>query len=391
MKRSFAIFALLAVLFVLNCVAAPQNGFLTDSRDGQIYRTVKIGKQVWMTENLNFKTDSSWCYDDKPENCKKYGRLYHWSDALTACPSGWTLPSRTGLVTLFDAIGGQDSAGLKLKSSIGWNKNGVGADDYSFTALPAGYGGWHGGHRYFCCEGDDAYFASSSEHEYDREMVYSMHLNNYKNVAYLAVEPKSLGFSIRCIEDMSVTPSSVVVDSMTDSRDGQTYRTVKIGEQVWMAEDLNYKADSSWCYDDKSENCKKYGRLYTWYAAKKSCAIGWHLPSEGEFEILLKAVGEQGNIVEFGGSKTAGKVIKSKTGWNEKGGGIDSYSFSALPAGVRVYNEQFSLEGQNTGFWSSTENYTGYAFLIHLDYHTDGAHLYHSIEYNGYSVRCVKD
>ena len=72
MNRSFAIFALLALSFAINaCDSNSEIGTMTDSRDGQTYRTVKIGNQVWMAENLNFKTDSSWCYDDNPDKCKE--------------------------------------------------------------------------------------------------------------------------------------------------------------------------------------------------------------------------------------------------------------------------------------------------------------------------------
>ena len=82
----------------------------------------------------------------------------------------------------------------------------------------------------------------------------------------------------------------------TDARDGKIYKTVKIGDQVWMAENLNYDAgEGSWCYKDSLSNCEKYGKLYTWEAARRSAPKGWHLPSKEEFETLLNSLGGSGS------------------------------------------------------------------------------------------------
>jgi len=219
----------------------------------------------------------------------------------------------------------------------------------------------------------------------------------------------------------SSSTTSVSTGTMTDSRDGQTYKTVKIGTQTWMAENLNYAyigipynysgytSDStSWCYKDSVEYCTKYGRLYTWAAAMDSvgtwstnskgcgygttcsptypvrgiCPEGWHLPTKAEFETLFAAVG---------GKSTAGKMLKSTSGWNSSGNGTDAYAFSALPAGYRYNDGSYNNEGYYAYFWSSTENYSSLAYNMYLAYGHDDAYLYDGTKYAGFSVRCVKD
>jgi uncharacterized protein (TIGR02145 family) len=169
---------------------------------------------------------------------------------------------------------------------------------------------------------------------------------------------------------------------MTDSRDGQSYKTVSIGTQTWMAQNLNYETANSYCYSDTPSNCTKYGRLYTWAAAKTACPTGWHLPTEAEFETLFTAVG---------GSDTAGKMLKSTRGWISGGNGTDNYSFSALPAGYRSLNGNYYDAGNYAGFWSSTENLIYYAYYVFLYYSFDDARLTNNLKDGGFSVRCVKD
>jgi uncharacterized protein (TIGR02145 family) len=131
-----------------------------------------------------------------------------------------------------------------------------------------------------------------------------------------------------------------------DSRDGKTYKTVKVGGKTWMAENLNFAADGSKCYENNAGNCEKYGRLYTWEAAKKACPAGWHLPSDAEWTALTDAVG---------GGSVAGTKLKSNSGWANNGNGTDEYGFAALPGGDGNSDGNFNDAGNIGYWWSSTE------------------------------------
>ena len=175
--------------------------------------------------------------------------------------------------------------------------------------------------------------------------------------------------------------------AMTDSRDGKKYKTVAIGKQIWMAENLNYKTAYSYCYEDKASNCAKYGRLYIWEAALKACPSGWHLPTKEEFETLISNVG---------GDEVAGKMLKSTIGWKENkgksGNGRDKYGFNAIPVGVRYYDGDFSGAGKREIFWSATEGgeYYGAYFLGLHSIYEDASLSTDGTDY-AYSVRCLKN
>ena len=215
--------------------------------------------------------------------------------------------------------------------------------------------------------------------------------------------------------DKFTEPVEVTVGSMTDSRDRQTYKTVKIGTQTWMAQNLNYETAYSYCYKDNAANCTKYGRLYTWAAAMDSvgkwssngkgcgykktcmptypvrgvCPDGWHLPSKTEWETLFNAVG---------GQSTAGKLLKSTSGWNNGYNGTDAFGFSALPAGIWDGGGYFDNESYFVYFWSATEDLLSndaydmyYAYGMCLGYSSGRAYLSSADKYDGFSVRCLKD
>lgn len=169
---------------------------------------------------------------------------------------------------------------------------------------------------------------------------------------------------------------------LCDFRDSTIYKFITIGTQTWMAENLNFETDSSYCYNDSAEYCAKYGRFYAWTAAMTACPSGWHLPTMAEFETLFTAVG---------GQLTAGSVLKSTSGWDASGNGTDAFAFSALPAGDRRNNGNYDGEGNYAFFWSSTENDSNIAYDMILTFIRDYANLNDGDKNLGFSVRCLKD
>ncbi len=178
---------------------------------------------------------------------------------------------------------------------------------------------------------------------------------------------------------------NIAYDSMTDTRDGQIYKTVKIGNQVWMAENLNYETDRSWCGGGRGRiqgDCSKYGRLYTWAVVTTVCPSGWHLPSNDEWNSLFTAVGGQ----------SAGHNLKSQAGWSKRDS-YDRVGFSALPAGCyscTSYGE-FDLVGEYAIFWSASQINDTYAYSMGLSHDSYGAELEYNSKITGVSVRCLKD
>ena len=195
--------------------------------------------------------------------------------------------------------------------------------------------------------------------------------------------------------------------TLLDDRDGQTYKTVKIGNQWWMAENLNYAtAKGSYCYEEYDNNCVASGRLYEWaYAMGKSedecgyghecdlgvgnvqgvCPDGWHVPSKSEWETLIAAVG---------GEDIAGRKLKAKAFGVAQLDVINenAFGFWAYSAGERSDSGYFGSDGYIANFWSSTENGSADAYFVVLSCCSDFAELsYNGFKSYGYSVRCVKD
>jgi uncharacterized protein (TIGR02145 family) len=194
--------------------------------------------------------------------------------------------------------------------------------------------------------------------------------------------------------------------TFTDARDNVTYKWVKIGNQVWMAENLratkyndgtyisnitnqttwNNLTSGAYCYyDNSSSYSTTYGCLYNWYAVNtgKLAPTGWHVPTDAEWTTLSDYLG---------GEDIAGGHLKSTTGWDSPNTNADNSSgFSALPGGCRT-SSGFYSEGLGGTWWSSTETSSVYAWVWSLLYYY--GNLYGSsygLKFSGYSVRCVRD
>ncbi|MCK5134516.1 MAG: hypothetical protein KAR19_01915 [Bacteroidales bacterium] len=203
-----------------------------------------------------------------------------------------------------------------------------------------------------------------------------------------------------------------------DKRNGQLYLTVSIGDQCWMAENLNIgeriafparPGDNvtieKYCYDDDDANCDLYGGQYTWdemmqytqvEMAQGVCPDGWHIPSDHEWKILERSLGmteEESNGTQWRGSNEGGKLKAAGTAyWNDPNeGATNSSLFTALPSGFLIHDGSFSGLGYFTVFWTSTPILETQAWYRMLD--ADHSQIYRIDGYrpNTTPVRCVKD
>ena len=180
--------------------------------------------------------------------------------------------------------------------------------------------------------------------------------------------------------------------TFVDERDGQEYKYTTIGDQVWMAENLNYNAEGSICQGKDESKCELYGRLYqytwqdrntgrdtiNWDLLDSVCPSGWHLPKLAEWEKLQISMGNDG--------KNAAYRLKSVNGWeNSKWGeGIDVCGFSVLPGGIFTY--QSSHEGFSADFLSATAAYENMIYWYFFD---EAMGAGYGPGY--YTIRCLKD
>jgi len=189
--------------------------------------------------------------------------------------------------------------------------------------------------------------------------------------------------------------------------DDNTYKTVTIGNQIWMADNLRtttyndgspitlVEADSEWinltsgayCWykNDEATYGSTYGALYNWYAVDrfKLCPDGWRVPNDEEWRTFEEYLTNNGH------NGTEGLVLKAKDGWSNAGSGTDYYGFKALPGGERysIYEEI----GECGYWWCSTAHTDTYAIFWMLSSNSKILNRFGGSKVCGFSVRCIKN
>ena len=348
-------------------VTVESNTEFKDLRDGQVYPIVDIEVQRWLNRNMNYAVDSSWCYNDVEQNCDLIGRAYNWESAKQACPEGYRLPTSKDW-SLLEKL---------MATDIVKNKGDM---NIVMTGHYSEYDGemkWNSGNR-------AAYFWDLEEVDKDHAATSIFYLegNNYldDSAEKSGGSLKSDKQFVRCIRENKGT--------MVDPRDGQTYKTIRLGNTVWMQENLNFAADSSYEFVGEIE-FEKTGRYYTHSAALTACPAGWHLPSADDFNRLIKLIKDHA-LIDY-------LSLKSDYGWKDynRQTSADDFEFTALPVGSCMYSYaekgvSCRSVGQNTLFWTNAEATEKGNFECAI-VHSNPNVGYNCADYEYNSIRCVKD
>lgn len=200
-----------------------------------------------------------------------------------------------------------------------------------------------------------------------------------------SVTPQSSDSETSVSSSSSAAVSNVEYGTLTDSRDGKSYKTVVIGGKTWMAENLNFATDSSFCYDDIPANCTKYGRLYQEFDAEEACPEGWALPTENDFWDLTNAAKD-----EFGDNNGSLRAVDEweNTIFGDNVTATNASGFSALPAGYRAKTGECDGEGTKAYFWGVSNNTLTYPWILSNQYDLDRDSGRKG--YFAYSIRCVR-
>lgn len=367
--------------------------------NGKKYRTVKIGEQTWMAENLADASSGVW-YDNDQATYESlgYGKLYTHDEAvaIASLVPGWHLPTESDYEILANLIGSNNST--KLKSDTKWNGN----NESGFNATPAGKGSGISPNITFSYVGPSSGVTELLCTQVDNN-------NNAPYVKQLSGSPyiwssggtisrdQNYG-SVRLVKDMSVNIG------------GRDYKVVQIGNQLWMAENLDWKfngltfrdgtsgneitSDATiaqgayYNYDESTYGASgnKYGMLYNWTAAdyinkqltELKVPDGWHVATSDDYNSLFNTCGEN-----------PGTKLKSTTDWPSGGEGTDYYGFNVKPSGE--WSDGWYMIG--TSLWQSSEHAPGasVAYNYHLNANSSDVSEGYGDKYRLMSLRLVKN
>ena len=278
---------------------------LKDLRDNHVYSVAQVGGLYWMMDDLAYeyyndeRYGSTFCPRSRSSACETIGFLYPGGHLENACPDGWRLPSTEEWCSFY--------------SSTEFRSRSYNSDFYK---------GAYGGDGSLSNDGNSALFwvYDTLDSKLHRGCIEISRNNGFVKDRHCDTEWK---ISVRCVAEAgsqttakssaqttktssssaksSTAKSSssmeqvewINAEPLKDSRDNRTYSTVTIGKQTWMAKNLNYGTDNSYCYDNLDGNCSLYGQLYTWNDAITVCPTGWHLPTLDEWTALFSS--EQGD------------------------------------------------------------------------------------------------
>lgn len=389
-----------------------QYGEMVDERDGQIYKTIVIGRQTWFAQNLNFERDSS--SEEALILSSKYGMNYSWNDAIDIagrfshkeksndtlspvrgiCPEGWHIPSLLEARELLEYIyyAYEESQASSWMAIDEWEEqDAYGAptgkatdkttDIFGFSALPM--------------RGSRAYNSATF---WTRDSKMAIHMNNAThNISTGSTGDSDSPYQVRCIKDTVYQPlppckgddfDTCKYGSVIDEKTGYEYKTVFIGEREWLAENIDtiYTQDYD-CYrpKDKSDSLRRmdYGCIRTIYQATTSadfCPSGWKPPSEAVWSQLFD---------ETGARENPGVLFKVGEWDDPKKKSSDSYGFGMVPTGyIEPYSENRTYRTA-AAFWITDAAYSGksYPYLI---FRTGSIRINHMQAGGKAAIRCVK-
>lgn len=260
---------------------------------------------------------------------------------------------------------------------------------------------------------NDVGISSSASFPYNYTWNSAGEDEGVQSVKVTAIDNEGLSVSeeIVLILNTTVTASE---GTFLDTRDSTVYKTIKIGNQTWMAENLAYLPEVSPSSDESytlpkyyvygyqgngeekvktTNNYNTYGVLYNWPAAKNACPEGWHLPLDEEWEVLAAWISQNngGYAKDNDDWESLGIHLKATSGWDNGGHGTDDYEFGALPAGERTDGGEFNYLTLGGRWWSATEAGNSDAYVRSMNSEQDAFNRYYIMKEYGFSVRCVKD